>query len=89
VYASIGDRIVVEGTRSGTVRRDGEVVALHHPDGSPPYDVRWSDTGRVTVCFPGPDARVEHYASAPPGHEPAAGRSPQQPPDRPGQQHPT
>ncbi|BFV60603.1 hypothetical protein KCMC57_up57070 [Kitasatospora sp. CMC57] len=59
--AAVGDRIIVEGTRPGTARRDGEIVALHHPDGSPPYDVRWSDTGRVTEVFPGPDARVHHY----------------------------
>ncbi|MFJ1791944.1 DUF1918 domain-containing protein [Kitasatospora griseola] len=59
--ASVGDRIIVEGTRPGTARRDGEVVALHHDDGSPPYDVRWSDTGRVSEYFPGPDARIHHY----------------------------
>ncbi|MFD9128514.1 DUF1918 domain-containing protein [Kitasatospora sp. NPDC059571] len=59
--ASLGDRIIVEGTRPGVHRRDGEIVALHHADGSPPYDVRWSDTGRVSEFFPGPDARVHHY----------------------------
>ncbi|MFD8478121.1 DUF1918 domain-containing protein [Kitasatospora sp. NPDC059673] len=59
--AAIGDRIIVEGTRPGAARRDGEVVALHHTDGSPPYDVRWSDTGRVSEYFPGPDARIHHY----------------------------
>ena len=40
--------------------RDGRIVGLHHPDGTPPYDVEWSDTGRVALVFPGPDARVEH-----------------------------
>ncbi|GAA2804649.1 DUF1918 domain-containing protein [Kitasatospora sp. CM 4170] len=59
--ASIGDRIIVEGTRPGATRRDGEIVGLHHTDGSPPYDVRWSDSGRTTEYFPGPDARVHHY----------------------------
>jgi len=59
--AAVGDRIIVEGTRPGIARRDGEIVALHHPDGSPPYDVRWSDTGNVSVFIPGPDARVHHY----------------------------
>ncbi|MGW6914215.1 DUF1918 domain-containing protein [Kitasatospora sp. NPDC054939] len=59
--AALGDRIIVQGTRPGVARRDGEIVGLHHPDGSPPYDVRWSDDGRVTEYFPGPDARVHHY----------------------------
>ncbi|WP_380282351.1 DUF1918 domain-containing protein [Kitasatospora purpeofusca] len=59
--AAVGDRIIVRSTRPGTVRRDGEIVGLHHPDGTPPYDVRWSDTGRVTEYLPGPDAQVHHY----------------------------
>ncbi|ATW47035.1 DNA-binding protein [Streptomyces peucetius subsp. caesius ATCC 27952] len=57
-YARLGDRIVVEGPTVGVVRRDGEVVGLHHDDGSPPYDVRWSETGRITLFFPGPDAHI-------------------------------
>ncbi|MFE2346247.1 DUF1918 domain-containing protein [Kitasatospora cineracea] len=68
VTAAVGDRIIVEATRPGAARRDGEIVALHHADGSPPYDVRWSDTGRISEYFPGPDARIHHYArpAAPP-----------------------
>ncbi|MFF9410608.1 DUF1918 domain-containing protein [Streptomyces anandii] len=63
----MGDGIVVRGTTSGVVTRDGEVVGVHHPDGSPPYDVRWADSGRVTLYFPGPDACVRHL-----GHDPVA-----------------
>ncbi|RKT09380.1 uncharacterized protein DUF1918 [Streptomyces sp. 1114.5] len=59
--AAVGDRIIVQGTRPGAARRDGEIVGLRHPDGSPPYDVRWSEDGRVTEYFPGPDARIHHY----------------------------
>ncbi|WP_354637206.1 DUF1918 domain-containing protein [Kitasatospora camelliae] len=59
--ASIGDRVIVEGTRPGTPRRDGRIVALHHADGSPPYDVLWSDNGRISLLFPGPDAHLHHY----------------------------
>ncbi|MQS17131.1 DUF1918 domain-containing protein [Streptomyces kaniharaensis] len=59
--AAVGDRIIVQGTRPGAARRDGEIVGLHHPDGSPPYDVRWSDNDRVTEYFPGPDTRIHHY----------------------------
>ncbi|MEU9045725.1 MULTISPECIES: DUF1918 domain-containing protein [unclassified Kitasatospora] len=58
--AAVGDHIIIEGTRPGTTRRDGEIVALHHADGSPPYDVRWSDTGHIAVVIPGPDAHVRH-----------------------------
>lgn len=58
--ARVGDEIVVRGTTAGVNARDGEIVGLHHPDGSPPYDVRWADSGRVTLYFPGPDAYIRH-----------------------------
>ncbi|MER6984898.1 DUF1918 domain-containing protein, partial [Streptomyces carpinensis] len=64
MHAQLGDRLVVEGPAAGVVRRDGEIVGLHHDDGTPPYDVCWSDTGEVTLVFPGPDAHVDHS-----GHE--------------------
>ncbi|MBQ0890649.1 DUF1918 domain-containing protein [Streptomyces sp. RM72] len=60
MYAHLGDRLIVESPSTGVTRRDGEIVGLHHDDGTPPYDVRWSDTGDVTLVFPGPDARVNH-----------------------------
>ncbi|MEV8098535.1 DUF1918 domain-containing protein [Kitasatospora sp. NPDC085879] len=59
--ADIGDRVIVNATRPGAARRDGEIVALHHPDGSPPWDVRWSETGRVSMFFPGPDTQLHHF----------------------------
>ncbi len=58
IHAVVGDRMVVGGPTVGKPGRDGEVTALHHEDGTPLYDVRWSDTGRTTVFFPGPDAHV-------------------------------
>ncbi|MFH8800812.1 DUF1918 domain-containing protein [Streptomyces sp. NPDC017936] len=58
--AHLGDQLVIESTTSGATRRDGEIVGLHHEDGTPPYDVRWSDTDEVTLVFPGPDAHVNH-----------------------------
>ncbi|MFF2147167.1 DUF1918 domain-containing protein [Kitasatospora sp. NPDC058190] len=63
--AAVGDRIIVQATRPGAARRDGEIVGLHHPDGSPPWDVRWSDNDRVTEYFPGSDALIHHYHHAP------------------------
>ena len=59
--AAVGDRILVASNRLDEGLRDGRIVRLHHPDGTPPYDVEWSDTGRVALVFPGPDARVEHF----------------------------
>jgi transcriptional regulator with XRE-family HTH domain len=76
MHAQLGDRLVVESPVTGVPRRDGEIVGLHHGDGTPPYDVRWSDTGEVTLVFPGPDAHVHHL-----GHEraPAGGTAPAEP----------
>ncbi|MFD8637848.1 DUF1918 domain-containing protein, partial [Streptomyces sp. NPDC059656] len=38
VHAEVGDQIVVGGPTVGTPGRDGEVIALHHEDGTPPND---------------------------------------------------
>lgn len=57
--AQIGDRLVLEGTHLGDARRVGIVIAMAHDDGSPPYEVRWLDTGRTSLIFPGPEARIE------------------------------
>ncbi|MER5420081.1 DUF1918 domain-containing protein [Streptosporangium roseum] len=56
--ASIGDKLIVEGTRHGEVRRVGVIVELRHPDGSPPYVVRWMGADHESLVFPGPDAHV-------------------------------
>ncbi|WP_250445674.1 DUF1918 domain-containing protein [Actinotalea sp. C106] len=71
--ASVGDRLVTASSVVDGPVRDGRVLELRHPDGSPPYLVEWSDTGERTLLFPGPDTHVEHYdagdvvhASAPP-----------------------
>ncbi|MFF4541882.1 pyridoxamine 5'-phosphate oxidase family protein [Streptomyces aureus] len=65
--AHLGDQLVIESTKSDAVRRDGEIVGLHHTDGTPPYDVRWADTDEVTLVFPGPDAHIHHLHQGPPG----------------------
>lgn len=70
--AHLGDQLVVESPNTGATRRDGEIVGLHHTDGTPPYDVRWSDTDEVTLVFPGPDAHIHHVEHGPgetPSHE--------------------
>ncbi|WP_190199898.1 DUF1918 domain-containing protein [Streptomyces djakartensis] len=65
MHAHLGDQLVIDSPTTGAARRDGEIIGLHHPDGTPPYDVRWSDTDEVTLVFPGPDAHIRHH-----GHEP-------------------
>jgi hypothetical protein len=58
MHAAIGDTLVIEGTYSGTPRRLGVITGLRHPDGSPPYMVRWLDSEHETLVFPGPDSRI-------------------------------
>jgi hypothetical protein len=58
MHARVGDWIVVESARLDGPHREGQVVQLRHPDGSPPYCVRWLDTDSITLAFPGPDALV-------------------------------
>jgi hypothetical protein len=60
MYAHKGDHIVIRNPRLGGVVRDGEVLEVAHPDGSPPYRVRWSDNGHESYFFPGPDAYIDH-----------------------------
>ncbi len=57
--ASVGDRIVTASGVVGGAVRDGTVVACEHEDGSPPYRVRWADTGEESLVFPGPDSMVQ------------------------------
>ena len=64
--ASIGDRIVVVSPQVGGVVRDCIVVELRNPDGSPPYVVRWSDTGQQALYFPGSDGRIQHMGGGAP-----------------------
>lgn len=58
MQARVGDRIVVHGHRSGEPDRDCEVLEVHGGAGSPPYLVKWGDSGHETLFFPGPDATV-------------------------------
>lgn len=57
--ASVGDRLVINATHVDGPVRDGEVLEVRGPNGSPPYLVRWSD-GHEGLVFPGPDATVHH-----------------------------
>lgn len=58
MQAKVGDQIVIGGHRVGQPNRNCEVLELRHPNGEPPYMVRWGDTGHEDLFFPGPDASV-------------------------------
>ncbi|HZC69396.1 MAG TPA: DUF1918 domain-containing protein [Jatrophihabitans sp.] len=55
--ANPGDVLVVEGQVVGQHARQGTILEVRSPDGSPPYLVRWED-GHEALTFPGPDAHV-------------------------------
>lgn len=57
--ASLGDRLVVHSQHVDEPERAGEIIELKHEDGSPPYVVRWADSGHEALVFPGPDATIE------------------------------
>ncbi|BCO34896.1 DUF1918 domain-containing protein [Mycobacterium heckeshornense] len=56
--ANAGDWLVVKGRTNGQSEHRGLITEVHSADGSPPYMVRWIDTGREALVFPGPDAIV-------------------------------
>ncbi|MFD2026241.1 dsRBD fold-containing protein [Promicromonospora aerolata] len=62
--AAVGDRIVTASGVVGGAVRDGVVTECPHEDGSPPYRVRWSDTGEETLVYPGADTVVDPEARA-------------------------
>ena len=61
MYARRGDRLVIHSRNVDGPVRDAEILEVRHEDGSPPYLVRWSDTGHEALVFPGPDATVQHF----------------------------
>ena len=70
MYARPGDRIVIRNVRLGGPVRDGEVIEVERADGSPPYWVRWSDTGHESLFYPGPDAYIDRAGpSYPPEYD--------------------
>lgn len=50
--------MVVTSQRVGKPERTGEIVEVRGSEGSPPYLVRWDDTGEEGLVFPGSDARI-------------------------------
>lgn len=60
LVARPGERLVVRGHHVGDPDREAEILEVRHADGSPPYLVRWSDSGQEGLFFPGPDAFIQH-----------------------------
>lgn len=59
VRAHVGDWLEVPPIPGGGHhRRRGRIVALLHPDGIPPYRVRWLDDDHETVVFPPREAHL-------------------------------
>ena len=63
--AHVGDRLIIAGTHVGQHRRVGIVIEMPHPGGTPPYRVRWNDSGEESLVFPGPDAVLEQSEAGP------------------------
>lgn len=60
--ARVGDQIVIHRHTVDEPDRDGEVVGVSGSFGDPPFRVRWSDDGKVTFFYPGPDAEIRRVA---------------------------
>ena len=59
--ASPGDRLLIKGHHLGEPVRDAEILEVLGSGGGPPFRVRWWDTGREGILFPGADAAIEHF----------------------------
>ena len=66
MFAAVGDRLVIRSAHLGEPVRDGEILAVRHADGSPPYLVRWSTDGHESLFFPGPDCSLHTKHDFPP-----------------------
>lgn len=56
--AKVGEWLVLKGRTNEQPDHRGMITEVHAADGSPPYLVRWLDTGHEALVFPGPDAVV-------------------------------
>jgi Domain of unknown function (DUF1918) len=56
--AKVGDWLMVKGATVEQREHCGLITEVRSADGSPPYVVRWADSGHEATVFPGPDAIV-------------------------------
>lgn len=66
MHAKVGERIVVRSRHQGEPERDGEILEVRGPDGTPPYLVRWSADGHEGLFWPESDAYVPHHEESGP-----------------------
>ena len=52
--AHLGDHLVPDGDQA----RAAIVIGLRNADGSPPYVVRYLNSGHIALVFPGPYTRL-------------------------------
>ncbi len=50
---------MVQPHHLGEPERDAEILEVHGAADSPPFLVRWQDSGRTSLFYPGSDARVD------------------------------
>lgn len=65
MHAHVGDWLIVPPGPHDAHGRRGQIVELLHPDGTPPYRVRWLDDEHLSVVFPPPDAHLRTTAASP------------------------
>lgn len=58
MHAKPGDWLIVEIAGTDHSARRARILDVSSPDGAPPYTVRWLDTEREGLVFPGVDAHV-------------------------------
>lgn len=58
MHAKPGDWLIVEIAGTDHSARRARILDVSAPDGAPPYTVRWLDTEREALVFPGVDAHV-------------------------------
>jgi hypothetical protein len=64
MHATKGDHLVIKSGVVGAPPRDAEILEARGDEGTPPFLVRWSDTGHEGLIFPGDDAEVHHRGRA-------------------------
>ena len=57
--AHVGDQLRIRGRAIGVPDRLGEVIEVRGAEGTPPFLVRWDDSGHEGLLFPGNDAEVD------------------------------
>lgn len=57
MHAAPGDWLVVKSSRDTVHERHALILGVSE-GGAPPFHIRWIDTGRESLIYPGPDAVV-------------------------------